>query len=71
MQWDRRLVGAALLLVGGLRLPMKLWRHHEAIAYPVGTQQALIGDLRRLGGGALDGRVQCLDMTLGGCIGAL
>ena len=69
--WDRRVVAALLLLIGGVRVPLKLWRDHRKAEYPIGTQAALIGDLRRLGGASLNGRVQCLDMTLGGCIGAL
>lgn len=69
--WDRRLVAVALLLIGGVRVPSKLWRDHAKSVYPVATQNALIGDLQRLGGASLNGRVQCLDMTLGGCMGAL
>ncbi len=71
LAWDRRVLAVALLLVGGVRVPLKLWREHAKIAYPIGTQMALVQDLRRLGGASLNGRVQCLDMTLGGCIGAL
>ncbi len=71
MAWDRRVIALVLLLVGGVRMPLRLWRDHAKNAYPVATQMALIGDLRRLGGPSLDGRVQCLDMTLGGCMGAL
>ena len=69
--WDRRVVAASLLLLAGVRVPLKLWRDHAKAEYPYGTQAALIGDLRRLGGPSLNGQVQCLDMTLGGCIGAL
>ena len=71
LAWNRRMIAVVLLLLGGIRVPLKLWRNHLKIEYPVGTQTALIGDLQRLGGTALNGRVQCLDMTLGGCIGAL
>ena len=71
MAWDRRSVGAALLLIGGLRMPLRLWSGHTRNEYPIGTQVALIADLQRLGGMSLNGQVQCLDMTLGGCIGAL
>ncbi len=53
-----------------MRLPFKFWHNHERAAYSYGTQEALIADLNRLGGHALSGQVQCLDMTLGGCIGA-
>ncbi len=69
--WDRRVVAVVLLLVGGVRLPLKLWREHAKTEYPVGTQQAVVRDLERLGGASLNRSVQCLDMTLGGCIGAL
>ena len=78
MQWQRRgLHGwdasvAAVLFVWlcAVRLPMKFWTNRDHAAYPYGTQQALIADLNSLGGHALSGHIQCLDMTLGGCIGA-
>ncbi len=69
--WDRRVIAAIVLLLGGLRLPLKIWRNHALNVYPVGTQQAVVADLRRLGAASLNGSVQCLDMTLGGCVGAL
>ncbi len=71
LSWDRKVAAVVLLLVGAVRLPLKLWRDHANAEYPVGTQQAVVADLQRLGGASLNGSVQCLDMTLGGCIGAL
>jgi hypothetical protein len=39
--------------------------------YPTGSLEMLERDLSRMGGAALNGSVQCLDMADGGCINAL
>ncbi len=69
--WDQRLVALVFLLLAGIRVPLRLWHHHAEHEYPIDTQAALIDDLQHLGGSSLNGSVQCLDMTLGGCMGAL
>ena len=68
--WDVRIAAVLFVLLCAVRLPAKFWHNRDNAAYPYGTQQALIADLESLGGHALNGQVQCLDMTLGGCIGA-
>ena len=68
--WDVRLAAVLFVFLCAVRLPVKFWRNRDNAAYPYGTQEALIADLNSLGGHALSGQIQCLDMTLGGCIGA-
>ena len=46
------------------------WRASIA-TYPARNLPVLERDLQRLGGPALSGKVQCLDMVMGGCITAL
>ena len=68
--WDTRVAAVLLVFLCAVRLPMKFWHNRDNAEYSYGTQQALIADLESLGGHALSGQFQCLDMTLGGCIGA-
>ncbi|WP_419805361.1 hypothetical protein [Terriglobus sp.] len=67
---DVQLAAVLFVLLCAFRMPWKFWHNHEKATYPYGTQQALIADLKSLGGHALSGHIQCMDMTLGGCIGA-
>ena len=60
-------VGLALCALIGLGLA---WRASNA-TYPSRNLPVLESDLRRLGGPALSGKVQCMDMVMGGCITAL
>ena len=68
--WDVRVAAVLFVYLCAVRLPLKFWHNRDNEAYPYGTQKALIADLNSLGGHALSGHIQCLDMTLGGCIGA-
>ena len=43
----------------------------RANRYPLNTITHLQSDLERLGGHSLSGEVQCLDMTMGGCVNVL
>lgn len=61
------LAGLVLCALLGLGLA---WRASIA-TYPARNLPALERDLRRLGGPALSGKVQCLDMVMGSCIAAL
>ncbi len=68
---DQRLVAIAVWMAALFGLPLGFSRQQRSQLYPAGAQKALIRDLQRLGGDQLSGHVQCLDMTMGGCIGAL
>jgi hypothetical protein len=61
------LMGLALCALLGLGLS---WGASIA-TYPARNLPVLERDLQRLGGQALSGKVQCLDMVMGGCITAL
>ncbi len=69
--WDQRVAAACILLLGAWRLPVRYFAQQPHQSYPIATQEALTRDLQRLGGRSLSGHIQCLDMTLGGCVGAL
>jgi hypothetical protein len=60
---------AGLVLCALLGLGLA-WRASIA-TYPARNLPSLERDLQRLGGPALSGKVQCLDMVMGGCITAL
>ncbi|MGZ3313196.1 MAG: hypothetical protein ACXU8Q_03465 [Caulobacteraceae bacterium] len=62
---------AGLLLCAVAGGALALSAQAAGAAYPVRNLPVLEGDLRRLGGPALSGKVQCLDMVGGGCITAL
>jgi hypothetical protein len=71
---DRGVVGR----VGGVAglalcalLGTKLAWQASIVPYPVRNLPLLERDLQRLGGPALSGKVQCLDMVMGNCITAL
>jgi len=49
----------------------RLRRAEHATPYPMDTITDLQSDLTSLGGAQLSGHVQCLDMTMGGCINVL
>ncbi|GAA3754578.1 hypothetical protein GCM10022270_11570 [Terriglobus aquaticus] len=68
--FDVRVAAVMFVFLCAIRLPAKFWHNRDNAEYPYGTQQALIADLQSLGGHSLSGQFQCLDMTLGGCIGA-
>lgn len=67
---ERAIAGLAVVLTLCVFGPRRLWAEHLA-SYPMETVTALQRDLTALGGAELSGKVQCLDMTLGGCINVL
>ena len=68
--WKRAIALAALLVI----LPYTTYRYlriERLMAYPMATLSHLEQDLGSLGGAQLSGHVQCLDMTMAGCINVL
>ena len=66
----QQIVAVVTLFVVGVTA-IQLSRIVRAATYPAETMSHLQTDLENLGGSTLSGRVQCLDMTLGGCINVL
>ncbi len=66
-----RYAAAALLVGGTLGVCSRALQVERANVYPMDTLTHLQQDLRHFGEPQLSGRVQCLDMALGGCINAL
>ena len=64
------IAASALLFATLVLAPRMLWAEHRN-TYPMETLTNLQHDLTALGGSRLSGKVQCLDMTLGGCINVL
>ena len=62
---------AATLTVVVLVFTRNLLLQQRTNVYPTGTMLHLESDLNRLGAAQLSGHVQCLDMTLAGCINVL
>jgi hypothetical protein len=69
-RWQRIVAFATLLLIVLFWTPRTL-RDERASTYPDATLRHLEQDLNELGGSALSGKVQCLDMTMGSCINVL
>jgi hypothetical protein len=69
-KWERRCASVALTVSLLLLVPLLVLKTHRA-NYPVAPLEHLEADLSSLGGARLSGQVQCLDMTMGGCINAL
>ena len=68
--WQRTLAMATLALLTLVVTPILLYRA-LTVAYPMDTLHHLEADLQSRGGDQLNGNVQCLDMTMGGCINVL
>ncbi|HEV2646730.1 MAG TPA: hypothetical protein VGU46_10225 [Acidobacteriaceae bacterium] len=70
---DRReqIVAAATLVVTLFVSVPQIMNTVKVTTYPDTVLQHLQQDLNRLGGSALSGKVQCLDMTMGSCINVL
>lgn len=68
--WGRRVAMAVLAFTFLFTAPRLVVSVSRA-SYDAASVEHLEGDLRSLGGAGLSGRVQCLDMTMGGCINAL
>jgi hypothetical protein len=66
-----RSVAGGMLMLAVLYAPARFLRAERHRTYSMAAVDHLEGDLNRLGGSQLSGRVQCLDMTLGGCINVL
>ena len=66
-----RITALVMIPVLVIALPILLLRVQSRQLYPMTTLNSLEGDLKRLGGKQLSGKVQCLDMTQGGCINVL
>ncbi len=66
-----RITALVMIPVLAIALPILLLRVQSRQLYSMTTLNHLEGDLTRLGGKQLSGKVQCLDMTAGGCINVL
>jgi hypothetical protein len=62
---------ALVLIMSTLLLPPMLLALELNRNYPLDTIQSLEHDMQSMGGSRLSRHVQCLDMTLGGCINVL
>jgi hypothetical protein len=66
-----RSVAGGMLMLAVCYMPASfVWTEGHRV-YSMETIDHLESDLNRLGGSQLSGKVQCLDMTLGGCINVL
>jgi hypothetical protein len=70
VKWEQGVAIAALAVTLLFTTPKLVLAAHRAV-YPVESFEHLNADLADLGGPKLSGQVQCLDMTMGGCINAL
>jgi hypothetical protein len=66
-----RFVAVGVLVLAALIVPQSLLNAEVHNVYPTATLEELQTDLDQLGGPALSGQVQCLDMTMGGCVTVL